>query len=439
MKRLSILFIFIMLISSYSLYAADRVSLGFLYGSSEQLELVERTNGAINQVSPTWFDLNSNGNLEISSDFDVEFIKQMKDKNVKVTPFLSNHWNRSKGRAAIENAENLAQQISEVIIEYDLDGVNVDIENLTSKDRDGLSNFVKILREELPKDKLLTVSVAANPYGIDTSWQGSYDYATLGEFVDYLFIMSYDEHSQGGSCGPVASINFVENSIKYALENVSKDKIVLGIPLYGRFWGGDGTREGEAVVIGDIPRLISRFKGIVQYDKNVQQPCVKFKIDENVVSTKVNGKTLAAGEYTIWYENKESIISKLDLVNKYDLLGAGVWALGQEKVDVWEYYYDKLNEIPYKNEEIIRKEEKYKSFKNAKEVETVSIKVKVRIGLRTDILAILKDNNKLRVMEVIPQKMKMEYIRIKERLAINNEKIVENLSRLSKKNYLARR
>lgn len=434
MKRLSILFIFTMLISSNSLYATDRVSLGFLYGSSDQFELVERTNGAINQVSPTWFDITANGKLKISSDFDVEFIKQMKAKDIKVTPFLSNHWNRSKGRAAIENAENMAQQISEVILKYDLDGVNVDIENLTSKDRANLNNFVKVLREELPEDKLLTVSVAANPSGIDDGWQGSYDYATLGEIADYLFIMSYDEHSQGGSCGPVASINFVENSIKYALENVSKDKIVLGIPLYGRFWGGDGTREGEAVVIGDVPRLISRFKGIGEYDKEIKQPCVKFTIAENAISTKVNGKILEAGEYTIWYENKESIIAKLDLVNKYDLLGAGVWALGQEKVDVWEYYYDKLNEIPH-DEEIEIKEEIYQSFMNAKNQKKISIGLNTNTNKSIDILEKLK-NKKL--IEEIEKNQNINNARIREKFLLKDEKILENMNLVNKKSYLGK-
>lgn len=434
MKRLSILFIFTMLISSNSLYDTDRVSLGFLYGSSDQFELVERTNGAINQVSPTWFDITANGKLKISSDFDVEFIKQMKAKDIKVTPFLSNHWNRSKGRAAIENAENMAQQISEVILKYDLDGVNVDIENLTSKDRANLNNFVKVLREELPEDKLLTVSVAANPSGIDDGWQGSYDYATLGEIADYLFIMSYDEHSQGGSCGPVASINFVENSIKYALENVSKDKIVLGIPLYGRFWGGDGTREGEAVVIGDVPRLISRFKGIGEYDKEIKQPCVKFTIAENAISTKVNGKILEAGEYTIWYENKESIIAKLDLVNKYDLLGAGVWALGQEKVDVWEYYYDKLNEIPH-DEEIEIKEEIYQSFMNAKNQKKISIGLNTNTNKSIDILEKLK-NKKL--IEEIEKNQNINNARIREKFLLKDEKILENMNLVNKKSYLGK-
>lgn len=439
MKRLGLTLIFIIVISSGVLYAADRVSLGFLYGSSDQLELVERTNGAINQVSPTWFDITTNGNLKISSDLDVTFIKQMKDMNIKVTPFLSNHWNRNKGRAAIENSEKLTQQISDAIINYELDGINVDIENLTSKDKEGLNNFVKILREKLPENKLLTVSIAANPYGVDGGWQGSYDYATLGEVSDYLFIMAYDEHSQGGSCGPVASIEFVENSIKYALENVNKDKVVLGIPLYGRFWSENDKRDGEAVVIGDVPRLISRFKGIVEYDKNIKQPCVKFRIDENTVSTKVNGKILEPGEYTIWYENKESITAKLDLVNKYDLLGAGVWALGQEKTDVWEYYYEKLNEIPYQEEEIIRKEETYASFMNAKKQERISIRIESKINTNIDFLEVFEKNNKTRLVEIISKREKISHRKIHEKVLISNEKIVGNLPALNKKNYLGRR
>ncbi len=388
MKKLIIIpiLIIVLIITTVS-YAADRVSLGFLYGADDQLELVTRTNGAINQVSPTWFDISSKGNLVISDELDENFIKEMKAQGIKITPFLSNHWSRSKGKAALKNADKISQQIVDAIVKYELDGVNIDIENLTSKERDSLTNFVRIVREKLPKGKMLTISVAANPYGIDTGWQGSYDYEALSQYVDYLFVMTYDEHSQGGICGPVASIDFVEDSIKYSLGKVSKDKLVIGIPLYGRFWGGDRARDGEAVVIGDIPRLTSRFHGIVTYNKEYAQPSVTFKIKENDVSARVNGKELSPGEYTIWYENKESIISKLDLVNQYDLLGAGVWALGQEKVDVWEYYYDELNKIPYETEEIVRKEEIFESF--------VETKKKDEIKIGKEIFAMKFDNKNL--------------------------------------------
>lgn len=425
----------IIIISTVS-HAADRVSLGFLYGADDQTELVVRTNGAINQVSPTWFDISSKGNLIMSSALDEEFIQNMKDMNVKITPFLSNHWSRNKGRAALKNSENLAQQIVDAIEKYDLDGVNIDIENLTPKDKDDFSNFVKKLREKLQSDKMLTVSVAANPYGVDTGWQGSYDYEKLGEYADYLFVMAYDEHSQGGICGPVASIEFVENSIKYALEKVSKDKIVIGIPLYGRFWGGDNERDGEAVVIGDVPRLISRFNGIVTYNKEYKQPSVTFNIAENAVSARINGKELVPGKYTIWYENKESITAKLDLINQYDLLGSGVWALGQEKVDVWEYYYAELNRIPYVQEEIITKEEIYASFIEAKKKEEVTLSKEIFEIKFDNTIEIKGYEKKPEHRQFASEKSKIPYIVMVGKVFVKDKKVASDRKVTNKRDYL---
>lgn len=348
MKFRSMLFITILIVitlSSASL-AADRVSLGFIYDYADSVELVDRTNGAINQVSLTCLNLDKKGNLVLTSDLTHEFVDAMKQRGVKVTPFLSNHWDRTKGKAAIKNAENLSNQIIEVINEYDLDGINVDIENLTSKERDSLSEFVRILSSKLPADKILSVSVAANPYALDTGWQGSYDYARLGEYADYIFLMAYDEHSQGGGAGAVASKSFVENSIIYALQYVLKDKLVMGMPLYGRYWPDDGTSGGEAIVTGAMQNVVSRFKAKVSYDEGLGTAVAKFSISQNSSAT-LNGRKLEPGSYTIWYENDQSIKEKLSLVNQYDLLGAGVWALGQEDIGIWEYYKAELNKIPY--------------------------------------------------------------------------------------------
>ena len=357
--------------------AAERVSLGFLYGVSDRTELVDRTNGSINQVAPTCLDLTSKGNLDITSDLTHEFVNQMHERGILVTPFLSNHWVRSKGRAAIKNKENLANEIVNTILEYNLDGINVDIENLTPEDKDGFSELVRLLSEKMPKDKILSVSVAANPEAKETGWQGSYDYAKLGEYSDYLFIMAYDEHSQGGACGPVASFEFVEKSIQHALKYVSRDKIVLGIPLYGRYWKEGEEVSGEAVVIGAVPSLISKNKGIVKYDENIGEACVTFSIDNPKIKSKINGITLEDGNYTIWYPNEESIKVKLKLVNQYNLLGVGVWALGQEKIEFWNYYKNELNQIPYVSE----KEEKIREHYEALVVDVSRLEQERKIKL----------------------------------------------------------
>lgn len=375
----------ISLVFASSAFAEDRVSLGFLYGTTSDLSLIDRTNGSINQVSPTCFDLDNRGNLVVTGNLTHTFVEEMHDRGIIVTPFLSNHWARQKGRNALKNSEILASQVVAKIMEYDLDGVNVDIENLTEDDRDNLSEFVRILKERMPEGKLLTVSVAANPWGREDGWQGSYDYAKLGEYADYLFVMAYDEHSIGGPEGPVASNPFVENSIIYALQFVSKDKIVLGIPFFGRVWrevidekGNVSTVGGDAVVIGAVPNLISKHKGITAYVEDVGESKLVFVVDNEKISSTLNGNVLEDGSYIVWYQSNEAIKSKLALVNQYDLLGAGVWALGQEKVEVWDYFKDELNrpqfvENTLVNEDLIVENNLYAALKEQFELEEVNL------------------------------------------------------------------
>ena len=375
----------ISLVFASSAFAEDRVSLGFLYGTTSDLSLIDRTNNSINQVSPTCFDLDNRGNLAVTGNLTHTFVEEMHNRGIIVTPFLSNHWARQKGRNALKNSEMLASQIVSKIIEYNLDGVNVDIENLTEDDRDDLSNFVKTLKERMPEGKLLTVSVAANPWAREDGWQGSYDYATLGEYSDYLFIMAYDEHSIGGPEGPVASNPFVENSILYALQYVPKEKIVLGIPFFGRVWkeeidekGNVTTVGGEAVVIGAVPNLISKHKGITAYVEEQGESKLVFVINNDIISSNLNGKIMEDGSYIVWYQSNEAIKSKLALVNKYDLLGSGVWALGQEKVEVWDYYKEELNrrvfvENVLANEDVIIENTLYASVKEELELKGVNV------------------------------------------------------------------
>ena len=369
-------------------FADDRVGLGFLYGSTESIDLVERTNGAINQVSPTCFDLDDKGNLYVTSNLTHKFVDEMHSRNVKVMPFLSNHWARQKGRKAVKNAEKLSDQIVNKINEYDLDGVNIDIENLTSDDRDNLSEFVRILSEKMPEGKVLSVSVAANPTAKDYDWQGSYDYQKLGEYSDYIFVMTYDEHSIGSPEGPVASNEFMKASIEYALQYVPKEKIVAGIPFFGRYWKENEVDGGQAVVIGAVPSLLSKHKGIIEYNEGIGETRATITINSEEMIGRINGNELEDGKYFIWYQSNDDIKSKLKIINDYDLLGCGVWALGQEKAEVWKYFKDELNKgvvevapVELVENEIVTEQNEYLAIKEEydKEIERILESNKIKL------------------------------------------------------------
>ncbi len=306
------------------------------FGSvASQIENVKKSANVIETVSPSYFDLSESGELNIAN-LSPEFIKAMHADGIKVVPFLSNHWSRQAGNNALDNREKLAARIAEVIEKYNLDGINVDIENVDHTYREKYTDFVRLLREKIPKNKEVSVAVAANPYGWTNGWQGSYDYEKLSGYADYLMVMSYDEHYEGGEPGPVASINFVRDSIEYALEYVPEDKIVMGIPFFGRLWG-EGL-QGRGISLSRVYELISTYNATVYYDDEAQSPVATFTVTASSPVFLLNGKALQPGSYTLWFENEESLAGKMRLIEEYNIKGSGNWSAGQEHEGIWDYY-----------------------------------------------------------------------------------------------------
>ncbi len=320
--------------------------MSYLYfgDSAAYTKHVDDTKGSLDAISPSYFDLEEDGTLKLTGAVNRDFISDMHDKGIKVTPFLSNHWDRQTGINALNNSEQLVSQIVSAISEYDLDGINVDIENLTDDQRDSYTDFVRLLRDKLPAEKSVSVAVAVNPYGIDEGWQASYNYTALAQYCDYLMLMAYDEHYQGevknpGSApGPVASYKFTEDSIKAALKEVPSDKLVLGIAFYGRLWKRGASYGGYGISNNMVEELIQRYNGKVIYDYGQKSPRAVITIGAKDKKPVVPGRTLDSGTYDIWFENEASIKSKLELVNKYKLKGTGSWSLGQETKSTWDYY-----------------------------------------------------------------------------------------------------
>lgn len=335
------------LTSFLSVFAAsDRYIMGYLYSGTDhqQIEYVNQTNQTLDTVSPSYFDIQEDGSLELNY-VSTYLIDSMHNKGIKVVPFLSNHWNRTAGINALKDVETLSTQIADYVEQYNLDGVNVDIENVTHEQRDQYTELVKLLREKIPSHKEVSVAVAANPNDWQTGWHGSYDYAALAQYADHLFLMTYDEHYEGGTAGPVASIDFVENSIKYALSKTTSDKIVVGVPLYGRVWSLDNDRiVGKGISSKTIQDILNSCESTITYDEASKSVKAEFTITEQSNQFTVGGDfVLQPGRYVVWYENDQSYEAKLSLVEKYNLKGAGSWALGQEDPSIWDHYEDWVN------------------------------------------------------------------------------------------------
>lgn len=366
-KQLAILLSVIMVLTLTPFITVDaaqkRLNMTYLFASSatEPIKYINMTNDSLDQVYPKYFQILNDGKLDVTIPANSkDFVNEMHARNIKVIPFLANNW--ANGEKMFANSAQIAEQIVKTVNENNLDGINIDIEGLGSLYRDQFTNFIKILNEKLPEGKLLSIAVAPNPWGTNQGWQGFYDYQSLAKYVDFLFVMTYDERGGGSKDnGPVASISFIEKSIKYALKYVAPDKIVLGIPFYGRVWNmedvGDMLNQnsnrvlGESISLNKIESLLSTYNVKVEYDQESESVKGTFTVKQGDPEYRLKAwlPPLKPGTYEVWYENNASIKAKLQLIHKYNLKGVGSWSLGQEDPSIWTDFRLWLDGLDFKD------------------------------------------------------------------------------------------
>ena len=337
-KKLLAALLLLSLISSPAHAATE--SRGYLYAGSTSIYIhnVDRADGNINLVCPDYFEVGANGELVLTRTPDPAFIGAMRERGVKVLPFVSNHWDRERARLALRDYRTFADRIAAQVTLHGFDGIDIDIENIDHTDRAVFIEFIRYLRGKLP-NKMLSVCVAANPWGGLTGWQGAYDYAQLGEICDIIFIMTYDESYQGGKAGPVASYKFIKDSVNFALKSVDSGKIVMGVPFYGRYWMSGETSGGRAFTLSDIDRIVDNYSSVTWYDATNECMRAEVRVTAHDLEQGLWGnKKLTAGVYDIWYESPRSLEKKLSLVTDMNIRGAGAWALGYEPDEIWSAY-----------------------------------------------------------------------------------------------------
>ena len=290
----------------------------------------------INVVSPAFFYLEKLGkgnlieNVESSGK---NYISWAHSNGYKVWPIISNNSMQETTSEIMNDYElrkKLINNIVECIEKYNLDGINIDFENMKEEDKEMFSRFIIELTPRVKSlGKVISVDVTA-PDGAP-EWSLCFDRNTLGKVSDYIIFMAYDQYGESSTkAGTTAGFNWVSLNINKFLgqEEVSKDKLILAIPFYTRLWKEKDEKITSSVVLMKNIDSVIPNEANKEWDEGLKQYYVEFEKNGTI--------------YKMWIEDENSIKEKLSLIKEKDLQGAGFWAKDYEIESIWKTIQESL-------------------------------------------------------------------------------------------------
>lgn len=206
-------------------------------------------------------------------------------------------------------------------------GLDVDFEYLGAENRERYNAFMRRAAARLRPLNLLLSSALAPKLSADqqgTLYEG-HDYRAHGEINDFIFLMTYEWGWSGGPPMAVSPIDQVRAVLEYAVTEIPRDKIMMGIPLYGYDWtlpyvpGGQWAR---TISPQQAIALALRYNTNIEYDTTSQAPFFNYTDEQ--------------GRYHIvWFEDARSIQAKFNLVKEFGIRGFFYWVLGRDFPQNW--------------------------------------------------------------------------------------------------------
>lgn len=305
-------------------------AVGGAAGNDTLSEMMAGTKG-INVISPTWFALSDNeGNFTSFATSD--YVTRAHDMGLEVWGLVDNFSNEGVDTyevlAGATTRSHLIDGLINTALEYDLDGINIDFENISL---DAGEPFIEFIRELSIPCRKHGIVLSVDNY-VPMGYTEHYNRKEQGVVADYVIIMGYDEHYNGSAtAGSVASIDFVDRGIANTVADVPANKVINAIPFYTRIWETKGTTvTSQAVGMELAQQYIADHNITTEWDEETCQNYGEYQSGDSY--------------YQVWLEDADSIRVKLNVMSKYEIAGVAEWKLGFEVDSIWDVIEEFLNQ-----------------------------------------------------------------------------------------------
>jgi cellulose synthase/poly-beta-1,6-N-acetylglucosamine synthase-like glycosyltransferase/peptidoglycan/xylan/chitin deacetylase (PgdA/CDA1 family)/spore germination protein YaaH len=283
---------------------------------------LQRHIGDLDWLAPVWVTVTGpNHEFAVIPDRNGRAVLNTAAHRPLILPVVQNFANGEVDPAGIKTLlsdararEHFLDQLEPFLVANHASGAVFDFEEL---DRADLQNYLQLLREARPRFArrgwLITVAV---PVG--EPW----DLRRFAAASDKLFVMAYDEHSNDGPAGPIASQQWWASSVAAAVRQIPRDKVVVTIGNYAYDWH-DGTGDPE----------------------NVEEAWVDSGDSEAPpVFDRVSGNSTFAYDdeqghaHTVWLLDAASAFNELTMLDRAGIRDVALWRLGAEDPGLWSIF-----------------------------------------------------------------------------------------------------
>ncbi len=265
--------------------------------------------------------------------------------NVKVHLCVTLFSGHSDFFADTNAQNNLIQNLIWYVEQRNADGINMDFEAVSFSLADVYMEFlVKVcerFHEALP-GSVVSIAMPA------VDWNGMFDISLLKNYFDLFMIMGYDYYWNGSSqAGPIAPLYSFTSGYNYSLSRtisyyeatgMQKEKIVLGLPYYGRRWPTESnTIPGNATGAG----VAYKYSTIKNDGSGNYSPENHYWDPVSFSGCYIFNNN---GWYQCFLEEVHGLGKRYDIVRFREYAGIGIWALGYDNgyTELWNLINEKL-------------------------------------------------------------------------------------------------
>ncbi|RTL58421.1 MAG: glycosyltransferase [Sphingobacteriales bacterium] len=303
--------------------------------NSDSYKSLEKNGDKLNTIFPEWFFIDTlNGNLHPV--IDTAGLNLMRQYKLDVLPMLTNYskkiedFDGALAHSILSNKNKRSlfiKQLVDTLSYYQLQGINIDFEELKEKKSSNLVDFLREVKNAFIKKNLL-VTIDVPPSNKD------YDYKNIAAYADYIILMAYDQFAPPSEPGPISSQKWVEQSLDETAKEIPSEKIILGIAAFGYDWSSNKkVSRDTSYSYNEIINNAKISNATIDYDNdtyNLNYSYTEEKKDGNGAVVKV--------DHEVWFTDAATTFNILRFSDEYATAGTSIWVLGREDKRIWKFY-----------------------------------------------------------------------------------------------------